>query len=139
MTTNEIYDVLTDAISAIIPDEWTIVRLNAQFLSDGLELELDGHYLTPAGELEVLSTDFPDEATEAVQELYLQRKTAGEPPANRLQIDLTAQGSLRLSSVGIRKFRMRTTISPKAARRRSGLSSAKPNTAQLTTRPLISL
>lgn len=92
MTTNEIYDVLTDAISAIIPDEWTIVRLNAQFLSDGLEVELDGHYLTPAGELEVLSTDFPDEATEAVQELYLQQKTAGEPPANRLQIDLTAQG-----------------------------------------------
>ncbi len=92
MTTNEIYDVLTDAISAIIPDEWTIVRLNAQFLADGLEVELDGHYLTPAGELEVLSTDFPDEATEAVQELYLQRKTAGEPAANRLQIDLTAQG-----------------------------------------------
>ena len=92
MTTNEIYDVLTDAISAIIPDEWTIVRLNAQFLSDGLELELDGSYLTPTGELEVLSTDFPEEATEAVQELYLQRKTAGEPPANRLQIDLTAQG-----------------------------------------------
>jgi hypothetical protein len=92
MTTNEIYDVLTDAISAIIPDEWTIVRLNAQFLSDGLDLELDGHYLTPAGELEVLSTDFPEEATEAVQELYLHRKTAGEPPANRLQIDLTAQG-----------------------------------------------
>jgi hypothetical protein len=92
MTTNEIYDVLTDAISAIIPDEWTIVRLNAQFLSNGLEMELDGSYLTPTGDLEVLSTDFPDEATEAVHELYLHRKTAGEPPANRLQIDLTAQG-----------------------------------------------
>lgn len=92
MTTNEIYDVLTEAISAIIPDEWTIARLNAQFLSDGLEVELAGNYLTPTDELEVLSTDFPDEATEAVQELYLQRKNAGEPPANRLQIDLTAQG-----------------------------------------------
>jgi hypothetical protein len=80
MTTNEIYDVLTDAISSIIPDEWTIVRLNVQFLSDGLEVEFDGFYLTPTGEDEPLSTDFPDEMDE------------GLPPANRLQIDLTPQG-----------------------------------------------
>jgi hypothetical protein len=92
MTTNEIYDVLTDAISAIIPDEWTITRLNVQFLSDGQEIEMDGTYLTPAGELEPLSTDFPDEMLEAVQELYVQRKNEGHPRANRLQIDLTAQG-----------------------------------------------
>ena len=92
MTTNELYDALTDAISAIIPDEWTIVRLNAQFLSDGQEVELDGTYLTPANEPEVLSTDFPDEVIEAIQELHQQRKTAGEPRTNRLQIDLTAQG-----------------------------------------------
>lgn len=92
MTTNEIYDVLTDGISAIIPDDWTIVRLNAQFLSGGQEVELDGTYLTPAGEAEPLSTDFPDEVVEAVQELYLHRKNGGHPRANRLQIDLTAQG-----------------------------------------------
>lgn len=93
MTTNEIYDVLTDAISAIIPDDWTIVRLNVQFLSDGQEVELDGTYLTPAGEVEPLSTDFPDEMLGAVQELYQHRKAEGHPRANRLQIDLTAQGN----------------------------------------------
>ncbi|QDK78376.1 hypothetical protein EXU85_07070 [Spirosoma sp. KCTC 42546] len=92
MTTNEIYDVLTDAISSIIPDEWAIVRLNVQFLSDGLEVEFDGFYLTPTGDEEPLSTDFPDEMIEAVQELYLIRKNEGLPPANRLQIDLTPQG-----------------------------------------------
>ena len=92
MTINEIYDVLTDAISAIIPDDWTIVRLNVQFLADGQDIECDGTYLTPAGEVEQLSTDFPDEMIEAVQELYQHRKTDGQPRANRLQIDLTAQG-----------------------------------------------
>ncbi|QMW03633.1 hypothetical protein [Spirosoma foliorum] len=92
MTTNEIYDVLTDGISSIITDEWTIVRLNVQILSDGQDIEFEGTYLTPAGEAEPLSTDFPDELVEAVQELYLHRKTEGLPPANRLQIDLTAQG-----------------------------------------------
>ncbi|MVM38294.1 hypothetical protein GO730_13110 [Spirosoma sp. HMF3257] len=92
MTTNEIYDVLTDAISTMIPDEWTIVRLNVQFLSDGLEVEFDGFYLTPTGEDQPLSTDFPDEMVEAVQELYLHRTNEGQARANRLQIDLTAQG-----------------------------------------------
>ena len=92
MTTNEIYDVLTDAISAIIPDDWTIVRLNVQFLSDGQEVELDGTYLTKEGEAEPLSTDFPDEMIEAVHELYQIRSNEGRPRANRLQIDLTAQG-----------------------------------------------
>ena len=92
MTTNEIYNVLTDAISTIIPDEWTIVRLNVQFLENGQEVEFDGTYLTPTGELDQLSTDFPDEMIEAVQELYQHRKTEGLPRANRLQIDLTAQG-----------------------------------------------
>lgn len=92
MTTNEIYGVLTDAISAIIPDDWTIARLNVQFLSDGQEIEFDGTYLTPAGEVEPLSTDFPEEMIEAVQELYQHRKNEGHPRANRLQIDLTTQG-----------------------------------------------
>ncbi|WP_420147695.1 hypothetical protein [Spirosoma sp.] len=92
MTTNEIYDVLTDAISSVIPDEWTIARLNVQILSDGQDIEFDGTYLTPGGEAEPLVADFADEVTEAVQELYLQRKTEGLPRANLLQIDLTAQG-----------------------------------------------
>lgn len=92
MTTNEIYDVLTDAISAIITDDWTIARLNVQFLSEGLDVECDGTYLTAEGEVEQLSTDFPDEMTEALQELYQIRKDEGQSRANRLQIDVTAQG-----------------------------------------------
>lgn len=92
MDKNEIYNVLTDAISSVIPDEWTIARLTVQFLSDGQEIEFDGIYLTPAGEAEPLTTDFPDEVTEAVQELYLYRKSTGQPRFNRLQIDLTVQG-----------------------------------------------
>ena len=92
MTTSEIYDVLTDAISSVIPDEWTIARLTIQFLSNGQEVEFDGLYLNPAGEAEPLTADFPDEVTEAVQELYLQRKSDGHPRFNRLQIDLTVQG-----------------------------------------------
>ncbi len=92
MTTNEIYDVLTDAISTVITDEWTIARLNVQMLTDGQDIEFDGTYLTPAGEVEPITTDFPDEVAEAIQELYQSRKQEGQPRANRLQIDLTAQG-----------------------------------------------
>lgn len=92
MTTNEIYNVLTDAISAAVPDAWTIVRLNVQMLTDGQDIEFDGTYLTPSGEAEPLNTDFPDEVMQAVQELYLQRKNEGQPRANLLQIDLTEQG-----------------------------------------------
>lgn len=92
MTTNEIYDVLTDAISSVIPDEWTIARLNVQILTDGQDIEFDGTYLTPAGEAEPMTTDFPEEVTEAVLALYLMRKNEGHSPANRLQIDLTVRG-----------------------------------------------
>ncbi|QJW90900.1 hypothetical protein HNV11_16705 [Spirosoma taeanense] len=92
MTTNEIFDVLTDAISRAIPDEWTIARLNVQILTDGQDIEFDGTYLTPTGEAEPLNTDFPDEVTEAVLELYLRHKNEGNPRANYLQMDLTVQG-----------------------------------------------
>lgn len=92
MTANDIYDILTDAISSTIPDAWTIARLNVQMLADGQDIEFDGTYLTPAGEVEPLSTDWPEEVTESVQALYLLRRQEGHPPANRLQIDLTAQG-----------------------------------------------
>lgn len=92
MTTNEIYDVLTDAISAIITDDWAIARLNVRFLSEGLDVECDGTYLTAEGVVEQLSTDFPDEMIEALQELYQIRKEEGQSRANRLQIDVTVQG-----------------------------------------------
>ncbi|GAB4028134.1 hypothetical protein [Spirosoma koreense] len=92
MTTNEIYDVLTDAISSVIPDDWTIARLTIQFLSDGREIEFYGTYLTPTGDAEPLTTEFPEEVTEAVQALYLSRQTEGQPRFNQLQIDLTEQG-----------------------------------------------
>ncbi len=92
MTINDIYNILTDAISSVIPDEWTIARLNVQMLGDGQDIEFDGTYLTPADEVEPLITDFPDEVIEAVQALYLMRKNEGHPHANLLQIDLTSQG-----------------------------------------------
>ncbi|MBD2702160.1 hypothetical protein IC229_16025 [Spirosoma sp. BT702] len=92
MTTNEIYDVLTDAISSVIPGDWTIARLNVSFFSDGQEIEFDGTYLNPEGEAEPLTTDFPDEVTEAVQRLYAHRTQEGHPRANQLQIDLTVDG-----------------------------------------------
>ncbi|GAB3717088.1 hypothetical protein GCM10027592_58940 [Spirosoma flavus] len=92
MTTNEIYDVLTDAISSVIPSNWTIARLNVSFFSDGQEVEFDGVYLNPEGEAEPLLTDFPEEVTEAVQQLYAQRKNEGQSQTNRLQIDLTVDG-----------------------------------------------
>jgi hypothetical protein len=92
MTTEDIYNVLTDAISSVIPDEWLIARLNVQILSDGDDIEFDGTYLTPSDELKPLMTDFPDEVTDVVKALYLLRKKAGEPQANCLQINLSAQG-----------------------------------------------
>ncbi|GAB3509256.1 hypothetical protein GCM10027341_46040 [Spirosoma knui] len=92
MTQNDIYNVLTDAISSVIPNEWTIARLNVQMLSDGQDIEFEGTYLTPEGDAEPLSTEFPDEVTEAVQALYVLRKNEGHPQANHLQINLTVQG-----------------------------------------------
>lgn len=92
MTTNDIYNILTDAISSVIPNEWTIARLTIHMLADGQDIEFDGTYLTPAGDAEPLAIEFPDEVTEAIQALYIMRKNAGEPRANRMQIDLTVQG-----------------------------------------------
>ncbi|KAB7733234.1 hypothetical protein F5984_04710 [Rudanella paleaurantiibacter] len=95
MTHNDIFNVLTDAISSAIRDEWLIARLNVQILTDGTDIEFDGTYLTATNELKVLDTDFPDEVTDVVRALYLLRKNANEPRANRLQIDLTAQGKFK--------------------------------------------
>ncbi|AQG79617.1 hypothetical protein [Spirosoma montaniterrae] len=92
MTTEDIYNVLTDAISSTIADEWLIARVDVRMLTDGQDIEFEGTYLTPAGEAEQLPTDWPVEVAEAVQALYLIRVNEGHPHANRLQIDLTAQG-----------------------------------------------
>ncbi|GAB3997615.1 hypothetical protein GCM10028807_43100 [Spirosoma daeguense] len=92
MTTNDIYDVLTDAISSVIPDNWTIARLTIHFFANGQEIEFGGIYLTPDGEAQPLLTDFPEEVTEAVQQLYVQRKNEGQSDFNQLQIDLTVDG-----------------------------------------------
>lgn len=92
MTTDDIYNLLTDAISAVITTDWTIVQLNVQFLGDGLDIECDGTYLTPAGAVEPIFAEFPEDLVEALQKLYIHRKDKGYPPANLLQINLTAQG-----------------------------------------------
>ncbi len=92
MTTNAMYELVTDAIAESIADEWTIARLQVQFLDNGLDIEFDGTYLDPAGETHPLSTDFADEVTEAMQQLYQLRKNEGRPRANQLQFDLTRAG-----------------------------------------------
>ncbi|GAB3563216.1 hypothetical protein GCM10027578_06510 [Spirosoma luteolum] len=92
MTTEDIYIILTDAISSVIPDEWTIARLNVQFLDGGQDIEFDGTYLTPDGEPEIMPTEFPDEVIGAVRALYLLHSQSGAPAANQLQFDLASTG-----------------------------------------------
>ena len=92
MTTNAIYDLLIDSVMENITGEWTIARLNVQFLANGQDIEFVGTYLDPAGEVHPLSTDFADDLTEAMQELYQARKKESLPRANQLQIDLTTAG-----------------------------------------------
>lgn len=92
MTTNAIYDLLIDSVMENITGEWTIARLNVQFLANGQDIEFIGTYLDKAGEVQPLSTDFADDLTEAMQELYQARKRDSLPRANQLQIDLTTAG-----------------------------------------------
>ena len=94
MTTEDIYNLLAETISAIILKDWTIVRLNVQYLGDGRDVECDGTYLTPAGDAEPILTEFPEELIEALQKLYILHKDSGRPRANLLEIHLTAQGQL---------------------------------------------
>ena len=89
MTTNAIYDLLIDSVMENITGEWTISRLNVQFLANGQDIEFVGTYLNPAGEVQPLSTDFADDLTEAMQELHQTRKRESLPRANQLQMDLT--------------------------------------------------
>ncbi len=92
MKPNAIYDLLVDAMEEHLPPGWTIARLNVQFLTNGEDVEFSGTYLDANGEPQPLTTDFPDEVTEATQRLYQLRKTAGQPRANTMQLDLTAAG-----------------------------------------------
>ncbi|XWW45416.1 hypothetical protein JYG30_22215 [Fibrella sp. USSR17] len=92
MKPTAIYDLLIDAMEEHLPSGWTIARLNIQFLTNGQDVEFSGTYLDAAGEPQPLTTDFPDEVTEAVQQLYQSRKTEGHPKANTMQLDLTAAG-----------------------------------------------
>ncbi len=95
MTTDDIYNVLTDAVSTVIPTDWTIAQLDVRLLTDGQDIECEGTYLTAAGEAEQLPTDWPIEVTEAIQTLYVLHKDDGNDRANRLQITLTAQGQVK--------------------------------------------
>jgi hypothetical protein len=92
MSTNAIYDLLIDSVMENITGEWTIARLNVQFLANGQDIEFIGTYLDKAGEVQPLSTDFAEDLTEAMQELYQARKRESLPRANQLQIDLTTAG-----------------------------------------------
>lgn len=94
MTTDDIYNLLTDTVSAILTKDWTIVRLNVQYLGDGQDVECDGTYLTPAGDVEPILTEFPEEMIEALQKLYVLYQNSGRPRANLLEVHLTAQGQL---------------------------------------------
>ncbi|WP_375445873.1 hypothetical protein [uncultured Fibrella sp.] len=92
MKPNAIFDLLIDAMEEHLPTGWTIARLNIQFVTNGQDVEFSGTYLDQTGEPQPLSTDFPDEVTEAVQTLYQLRKTDGQPRANTIQLDLMAAG-----------------------------------------------
>lgn len=92
MKPNTIYDLLIDAMEEHLPTGWTIARLTVQFVTSGEDVEFAGTYLDRNGEPQPLTTDFPDEVTEAVQRLYQLRKTGGQPRANTFQLDLTAAG-----------------------------------------------
>ncbi len=92
MTTNAIYDLLIDSALENLTGQWTIARLNVQFLANGQDIEFIGTYLDAAGEVQPLSTDFPEDLTEAMQVLYQRRKQESLPRANKLQMDLTSAG-----------------------------------------------
>lgn len=97
MTTDEIYDLLAEAINEVVPDAWTMARLNVQYLVSGHETEFEGVYLTPSGNALPLPSDFPVEAIEAIQELNTIRQREGHPRWNRLHIDLSAKGDFNIN------------------------------------------
>ncbi|MBO0938338.1 hypothetical protein J2I47_17435 [Fibrella sp. HMF5335] len=92
MTQTELYDQLIAAVTDNLTSPWTICRLNGRYLDNGQDVEFDGLYLTPDGDEKPLSTDFHEDVAEAVVALYELRKMQGQPRANVLQLDLSAQG-----------------------------------------------
>lgn len=97
MTTEEIYDLLAEAVNELIPEAWSVARLNVQYLVSGHETEFEGVYLTPSGEALPLPSDFPIEAVEAIEALHTIRKNEGQPRWNHLHIDLSGQGDFAIS------------------------------------------
>ncbi len=97
MTTDEIYDLLAEAINEVIPEPWAIARLNVQYLASGNETEFSGTYLTKAGEAQFLPSEFPIEAIEAIETLHTLRKNSGFPRWNNLHIDLSAKGDFAIN------------------------------------------
>lgn len=92
MRTETILDLLTAAVHEVITEPWTIAELNIRYLQSSHEAECDGTYLDASGEVQVLSTEFPDEVIEALPALFTNRASEGNPPANSLQITISAQG-----------------------------------------------
>lgn len=92
MTTNATYHLLIDAATEHIRHPWTIARLTVHFLTNGEDVEFQGTYLDPEGEDHPLTTDFPEEVTEAMQQLYHNRRRDGHPRANVLQLDFAPSG-----------------------------------------------
>ncbi|MFD2935963.1 hypothetical protein [Spirosoma flavum] len=94
MRTETIYELLTTAIHEVITEPWTIAELNIQYLVSSKEAECDGTYLDASGEVQILSTEFPDEVIEALPELFTNRANEGQSPANSLQITISFEGRI---------------------------------------------
>jgi hypothetical protein len=94
MTTNDIYELVTRAIQENITEPWTVAQLTVQYLTSSQDVEFEGTYLDASGEAQQLSTEFPDDVTEAVQALFANRSSEGQPRSNRLAITVSAQGRL---------------------------------------------
>ncbi len=91
----DLYNLITETISAVMTEEWALIQLNVQFLGEGVDIECDGIYLTPMQDVEPLIIDYPEEVIEALQKLYLLNKEETGERANLLQIHLTNQGQFK--------------------------------------------
>ncbi len=92
MRTETIYELLATAVNEVITEPWTIAELTIRYLASSNEAECEGTYLDASGEAQVLSTEFPDEVIEVLPALFTNRAEEGNPPANSLQMTLSAQG-----------------------------------------------
>ncbi|AUD03326.1 hypothetical protein [Spirosoma pollinicola] len=92
MKTETIFDLLTTAVNEVITEPWTIAELNIRYLASTNDAECDGTYLDASGDVQVLSTEFPDEVIDVLPELFTNRASEGNPPANSIQMTVSAQG-----------------------------------------------